>query len=94
MVLSKSHAKDCGCGVGGPAREIARFSGAHITGINNNAYQITRANKHTKDQNLTHLVSFVKVTAPIVQFAILFCHKTRTHPSHAGQLHAAAHGSQ
>lgn len=34
---------DLGCGVGGPAREIASFSGAHVTGINNNAYQVKRA---------------------------------------------------
>lgn len=33
---------DVGCGVGGPAREIARFTGAHITGLNNNDYQIER----------------------------------------------------
>jgi cyclopropane fatty-acyl-phospholipid synthase-like methyltransferase len=31
---------DVGCGVGGPAREVARFSGAHVTGLNNNAYQV------------------------------------------------------
>jgi len=31
---------DVGCGVGGPAREIARFSEAHVTGLNNNAYQV------------------------------------------------------
>ena len=34
---------DLGCGVGGPAREICRFSGAHITGVNNNAHQVKRA---------------------------------------------------
>eukprot|EP00958_Prasinococcus_capsulatus_P019416 scaffold2391_cov381-Prasinococcus_capsulatus_cf.AAC.9 len=33
---------DVGCGIGGPLREIASFSGAHVTGLNNNAYQITR----------------------------------------------------
>ena len=31
---------DLGCGVGGPMREIAIFSGAKILGINNNAYQV------------------------------------------------------
>jgi sterol 24-C-methyltransferase len=51
---------DSGCGVGGPAREIASFSGAKVIGLNNNAYQVQRANKHTKDQKLSHLVSFVK----------------------------------
>lgn len=31
---------DVGCGVGGPARNIARFTGAHVTGLNNNSYQV------------------------------------------------------
>lgn len=38
---------DLGCGVGGPAREICRFSRAHITGVNNNAHQIQRAQQLT-----------------------------------------------
>ena len=33
--------------MGGPAREICRFSGASITGVNNNAHQISRAEKIT-----------------------------------------------
>lgn len=32
---------DVGCGVGGPAREIAKFTGAHITGITINEYQVS-----------------------------------------------------
>lgn len=51
---------DCGCGVGGPAREIARFSGCNVLGLNNNAYQITRAKTHTEKQNLVSQVSFMK----------------------------------
>jgi sterol 24-C-methyltransferase len=34
---------DVGCGVGGPMRELARFSGAHITGVNINGYQVKKA---------------------------------------------------
>ena len=34
---------DVGCGVGGPMRNIARFADCHVTGINNNAYQVGRA---------------------------------------------------
>lgn len=34
---------DVGCGVGGPARSIARFCRAKVVGINNNAYQVERA---------------------------------------------------
>jgi len=51
---------DVGCGVGGPMREIARFSGASITGLNNNAYQILRGEKITRDQSLTDVCSFIK----------------------------------
>lgn len=51
---------DLGCGVGGPAREIARFSGAEIVGVNINAYQIGRARELTADAGLSHLASFVE----------------------------------
>lgn len=51
---------DTGCGVGGPAREIARFAGCKVVGLNNNAYQVGRANTHTEKAGLTEQVSFVK----------------------------------
>ncbi|MSP63767.1 MAG: methyltransferase domain-containing protein [Myxococcales bacterium] len=51
---------DVGCGVGGPLRAIARFSGAHIAGVNNNAYQIKRAKEHTEHAGLTGLCEYFK----------------------------------
>ena len=51
---------DVGCGVGGPAREIAKFSGANITGLNNNDYQIERATRYTARERLSSQVDFVK----------------------------------
>ena len=51
---------DLGCGVGGPLREIARFSGASIVGVNDNAYQLEHARKHTEEAGLSHLVEYVK----------------------------------
>ncbi|KAG2640824.1 hypothetical protein PVAP13_2KG120800 [Panicum virgatum] len=33
---------DVGCGIGGPLREISRFSSTSVIGLNNNDYQITR----------------------------------------------------
>ncbi|CED85039.1 C-24 methyl transferase [Phaffia rhodozyma] len=51
---------DVGCGVGGPAREIARFSDARITGVNNNDFQIARARKYTQKAGLSHLVDYAK----------------------------------
>jgi sterol 24-C-methyltransferase len=51
---------DIGCGVGGPMRTIARFSGAEVLGINNNAYQIERGRSQVADAGLSNLCSFMK----------------------------------
>jgi len=50
---------DIGCGVGGPAREIARFADCNIVGLNNNAYQVSKARKYTKQAGLEGQVEFV-----------------------------------
>lgn len=44
---------DVGCGVGGPMRAIARFSGAHVHGINNNAYQLEKLERYNADEGLS-----------------------------------------
>ena len=36
---------DCGCGVGGPMRNITRFTRANVTGITLNEYQVQRGNE-------------------------------------------------
>ncbi|KAL6713052.1 Delta(24)-sterol C-methyltransferase [Lecanora helva] len=36
---------DVGCGIGGPAREIAKFAVVEIVGVNNYEYQVSRARK-------------------------------------------------
>jgi sterol 24-C-methyltransferase len=51
---------DVGCGVGGPAREIARFTDTRIVGVNNNDFQIGRARKYSKQAGLEDSVTFVK----------------------------------
>ncbi|KAF8754524.1 putativecycloartenol-C-24-methyltransferase 1 [Rhizoctonia solani] len=51
---------DVGCGVGGPAREIAIFSGAHVVGVNNNDFQLGRAQRYTHNAGLSSQVEFVK----------------------------------
>jgi sterol 24-C-methyltransferase len=45
-------AVDVGCGVGGPMREIARFSGASVVGVNNNAYQLKKAREYNRAARL------------------------------------------
>jgi sterol 24-C-methyltransferase len=51
---------DVGCGVGGPAREITKFTGANITGLNNNDYQIERATRYAAKEGLSDKLNFVK----------------------------------
>ncbi len=53
-------AVDLGCGVGGPLIEIARFSGARIVGVNNNAMQLERAARRSEAAGLGHLVEWLK----------------------------------
>ena len=51
---------DVGCGVGGPAREICKFTNANITGLNNNDYQIERATRYAAREGLSDKLNFVK----------------------------------
>ncbi|KAK4178250.1 sterol 24-C-methyltransferase erg-4 [Triangularia setosa] len=51
---------DVGCGIGGPAREIAKFTDAHITGLNNNDYQIERATRYAVKEGLSGQLKYVK----------------------------------
>lgn len=43
---------DVGCGVGGPMRSIARFTGASIEGVNNNDYQLEKVASHNEKAGL------------------------------------------
>lgn len=51
---------DVGCGVGGPAREIVKFAGVNVVGLNNNDYQIERATRYAEKEGLSHKLSFTK----------------------------------
>lgn len=49
---------DVGCGIGGPAREIAQFADVQIVGLNNNDYQVGRARHLTKKAGIQDQVTF------------------------------------
>ncbi|KAK0389157.1 hypothetical protein NLU13_2732 [Sarocladium strictum] len=51
---------DVGCGIGGPAREMVKFSGCHITGLNINQYQVERATKYAAKEGLSKKLDFVQ----------------------------------
>ncbi|MFO1024590.1 MAG: methyltransferase domain-containing protein [Acetobacteraceae bacterium] len=55
-----SQVLDVGCGVGGPMRTIARFADCHITGLNNNDYQVERARLHNRRAGLDARCTVVK----------------------------------
>lgn len=50
---------DLGCGVGGPARTIAREIGCTIVGITNSAWHVARGTALTKEAGLDHLITLV-----------------------------------
>ena len=52
---------DLDCGIGGPLREIVRFSGAKILGVSNNAYRLKRARKLTEDAGLVRLADYLRI---------------------------------
>ena len=51
---------DVGCGVGGPARQMAKFTGAHVTGVNLNEYQVERATRYAEVEGLAEQLRFVQ----------------------------------
>ncbi|KAG2561722.1 hypothetical protein PVAP13_8KG202511 [Panicum virgatum] len=51
---------DVGCGIGGPLREIARFSSTEITGLNNNANQISRGKELISLAGLSEQCNFIE----------------------------------
>jgi sterol 24-C-methyltransferase len=59
---------DVGCGIGGPMRNIAQFTGAKIIGVTINEYQVNRGNEINKaqgfaDQCLLQKGDFCKLSA-------------------------------
>ena len=51
---------DVGCGVGGPAREMVKFTGCHVTGLNINEYQVQRARVYAERAGLADNLAFVQ----------------------------------
>jgi len=57
---SKARILDVGCGIGGPMRNIARFTGVDVTGLTLNPYQVERGNELCREQHLDHLCRSVQ----------------------------------
>ena len=88
-------AADFGCGIGGPLLEIARFSGARIIGINNNAYQIQRARQLTAEAQLSDLAEymhgdFLDVDAPDNSFDAIYAIEATCYAPDKASVYAEA----
>ncbi|KAL8243847.1 hypothetical protein R6Q59_010105 [Mikania micrantha] len=59
---------DVGCGVGGPAREIIKFTGCKVMGFNNNDYQIQRALRYAQKHGLENKFAATKGDFMQMQF--------------------------
>lgn len=51
---------DAGCGVGGPMINIAKFTGAHVVGLNPCEYQLKRVKFHIENNNMQECCIGVK----------------------------------
>lgn len=51
---------DIGCGVGGPLRNIVKFSGATVTGVNNSDYQLKLARRAAIKEGVSDKAAFVQ----------------------------------
>merc|ERR1711998_649663 len=54
------HILDCGCGVGGPARNIHRFTQAKVTALTLNQFQVDRGNTLCKKEGCSDMVKLVQ----------------------------------
>ncbi|KAA8494835.1 Cycloartenol-C-24-methyltransferase [Porphyridium purpureum] len=54
------HVVDLGCGVGGPAMNIARFANCRVTGVTLNQYQVDRAQKIAERRNCADLCHVIR----------------------------------
>ncbi len=75
---------DLGCGVGGPMRAVARITGANVTGVNINAYQVERARRYNQREGLGAQCDviesdFLKVPLPDASFDAAYAFEATCH---------------
>lgn len=75
---------DVGCGVGGPMRELARRFGCVITGLNNNAYQLTKCANYNKAAGLqqhcdTLKADFMSIPVPENSYDAIYAIEATCH---------------
>lgn len=81
---ANQRALDVGCGVGGPMREIARFTGARITGVNINGYQVGKVRAYNERARLADRcdvleTDFMNVPRPDGSFDAIYAFEATCH---------------
>jgi sterol 24-C-methyltransferase len=69
QIMPGAHVLDCGCGIGGPARNIHRFTGAKITAVTLNHSQVNRGNVLCKQEGVAGMVELVQADFMKLPFA-------------------------
>ncbi|MBC8067651.1 MAG: methyltransferase domain-containing protein [Deltaproteobacteria bacterium] len=87
---------DAGCGVGGPARAVARFCGARVLGVNNNVYQVERARSLTAKARLDdrcafEVGDFMQLRHPAGSFDAAFAIESTAHAPDKSACFAEIH---
>lgn len=83
-LLAKHRVLDLGCGIMGPARNIARISGANITGLTINQYQVDRSKVLNEQSSVGHLLDvrqgdFMNIPFPDDSFDRLYAIEALCH---------------
>lgn len=77
-------AVDIGCGIGGPLCEIARYSGAGVVGVNNNAYQVRKVwqnieRAHLQDRCAAMKADFMSIPVESTSFDAAYAMQATPH---------------
>lgn len=68
-IQPSDHVLDCGCGIGGPLRNIGRFTSAKVTGVTLNQYQVDRGNRLCQEAHLDDRCRLVQADFHKLPFA-------------------------
>jgi len=84
---------DCGCGIGGPARNIARFTGANIKAVTINQFQVNRGNsisvkEGVRDQVELIQADFMKMPFPDNHFDAVYAIESTCHAPDRSKVYA------
>ena len=87
---------DVGCGVGGPGREMIKFSGCNVVGLNNNDYQIERSLNYAKREGVADKWSavkgdFMQMDFPENSFDAVYAIEATVHAPHLQGVYEQIH---